>query len=67
MNAIAKIRAIRFNTPGNIQLAVKMGVLSLIPLDASLAAGFSHSLLTGLLVLLLLPGSLFLAKRFAVT
>ena len=67
MNAIAKIRAIRSHTPVNIQLAVKMGVLTLIPLDACLAAGFSHLLQTGLLVLLLLPCSLWLAKRFAVT
>lgn len=66
-NAVAKIRAIRLNTPTNIKLAVKTGVLSLIPLDASLAAGFSDSLPTGLLVLLLLPCSLLLAKRFAVT
>jgi 4-hydroxybenzoate polyprenyltransferase len=67
MNAVAKIRAIRLNTPSNIQLAVKMGILSLIPLNASLAAGFSPTFLTGLLVLLLLPCSLFLAKHFAVT
>ncbi|MFT5998446.1 MAG: hypothetical protein ACI81P_000899 [Neolewinella sp.] len=67
MNVVAKIRAIRQNTPSNIQMAVKMGVISLISLDASLAAGFSGSFLIGLLVLLLLPCSLFLARRFAVT
>ena len=47
-------------------MAVKMGVLSLIPLNASYVAGFGHWTL-GLLVLLLLPISLGLAKRFAVT
>jgi 4-hydroxybenzoate polyprenyltransferase len=67
MNTVGKIRAIRQNNPSNIQMAVKMGVISLISLDASLAAGFSDSFLIGLLVLLLLPCSVLLAKRFAVT
>lgn len=66
MNSLSKLKAIRENKPENIQNAVKMGVLSLIPLDASMAAGF-EGLLLGLIVLLLLPLSLTLAKYFSVT
>ena len=46
--------------------AVKMGVLALIPLNATLAAGFSGWII-GLLLLLLLPLSLLTARVFAVT
>jgi len=67
MNALAKYSAIRNNTPDKIKRAVKMGVLSLIPLDAAFAAGFSGILWLGLIVLLLFPLSIALAKRFAVT
>lgn len=49
-----------------IQLAVKVGVLSLIVLDASIAAGFTNWYY-GLLLLALLPLSRSLARLFAVT
>lgn len=67
MNASAKYKAITDNVPKNIMNAVRMGVLSLIPLDAALAAGFSGKLWLGLVALLLLPISIALAKKFAVT
>ncbi len=67
MNASAKYKAITHNVPKNIMNAVRMGVLSLIPLDAAMAAGFSGKLWLGLVVLLLLPLSIALAKKFAVT
>lgn len=60
------IKAVREPTPNQIRIAVKAGVLSLIVLDATVAAGFS-SLLYGLLVLSLLPLSIALAQIFAVT
>lgn len=66
MNTGSKLKAIRQNEPALIMRAVKMGVLSLIPLNAALSAGFS-GLLAGLLVLCLLPVSLGLARLFAVT
>ncbi|MEL6357948.1 MAG: polyprenyltransferase, partial [Bacteroidota bacterium] len=66
-NAYAKGRAIRFNEPANVKKAVRYGILSLIPLDASLASGFSSNLLVGFGVMLLLPLSFWLAKQFAVT
>ncbi|MFN6464930.1 MAG: UbiA-like protein EboC [Nostoc sp. DedVER02] len=50
----------------NIRNAVKIGVLSLIVLDATVASGFA-GLYYGLLVLILLPISMKLAKVFAVT
>ncbi len=49
-----------------IQTAVKTGILALIILDATLAAGFSNWIY-GLLVLALLPVSRMLARLFAVT
>ncbi|MFY0653576.1 MAG: UbiA-like protein EboC [Cyclobacteriaceae bacterium] len=66
MNLIAKTKAIVDNVPGKIMKAVKIGVLSLIPLNACYVAGFSTWML-GLAVLLLLPISILLAKKFAVT
>lgn len=54
------------NTPINIKYAVKVGVISLIVLDANLAVVFGHWWF-GLLILLLLPLSKLLAKQFAVT
>ena len=66
INFEAKIRAIVKNNPPNIMRAVKRGVLSLIPLNASFAAGFDNWSF-GLFVLALLPVSMLLAKRFAVT
>lgn len=52
--------------PEFIRPAVKRGVLSLIILNATLAAGFS-GLLPGIIILLLLPVSILFAKMFAVT
>ena len=66
MNFLAKRDAIRDNRPPLIRKAVKTGVVSLIPLNACLAASFM-GLPAGLLVLALLPVSLGLAKYFAVT
>lgn len=66
MNFLAKIRAIRSNQSHNIMRAVKIGVLSLIPLNACYAAGFS-SWEMGLIILCLLPISIVLSKHFAVT
>ncbi len=60
------INAYRLNSPGNIKKAVIAGVVSIIVLDASVAVGFS-TWWYGLLMLLLLPLSLFLSKLFAVT
>lgn len=66
INAVAKAKAILNNNPLLIQKAVKMGVLSLIPLNASYVAGFS-SIIMALLVMCLLPLSLYLSKKFPVT
>jgi hypothetical protein len=66
MNFFAKYKAFTQNQPALIQRAVKMGVLSLIPLNASYVAGFS-GWLYALPVLALLPLSILLAKKFAVT
>ncbi|MHC5594874.1 MAG: UbiA-like protein EboC [Nostoc sp.] len=60
------IKAAREPIAENIRNAVKIGVLSLIVLDASIASGFA-GLYYGLLVLILLPISMKLAKVFAVT
>lgn len=60
------IGAYQLNSPANIKKAVVAGVLSLIVLDASIAVGFSFWWY-GLLMLLLLPLSVFLSKLFAVT
>lgn len=62
----AFVNAVRSPHPEQIRAAVKAGVLSLIVLDASIAAGFA-SWTYGLLVLSLLPISAMLARRFAVT
>lgn len=59
-------KAIREPLPRNIGLAVKAGVISLIVMDAALAASFA-GWLYGLVVLALLPVSRLLAKTFAVT
>ncbi len=66
MNFYAKLRALIENVPANVMNAVKMGVLSLIPLNASYVAGFSSWQL-GLAVLLLLFVSVLLGKKFNVT
>lgn len=52
--------------PDFIKTAVKRGVISLILLNSTLAAGFS-GILMGVVVVLLLPLSLLLSKVFAVT
>ena len=66
MNVNAKLAAIRNNRPDLIKRAVKTGVVSLIPLNACLAAAFV-GWPVGLGVLALLPVSLWLGNRFAVT
>ncbi|MEH2401048.1 UbiA-like protein EboC [Nostoc sp.] len=60
------IKAARQPVAENIRNAVKIGVLSLIVLDATVASGFA-GLYYGLLVLTLLPISMKLAQLFAVT
>jgi 4-hydroxybenzoate polyprenyltransferase len=60
------IKAVRQPTPEQIRIAVKTGVLCLIVLDATLAAGFA-SWSYGLLVLSLLPISMAIAQIFTVT
>lgn len=59
-------KAARKPEPGNIRSAIKKGVLSLIILNSTLAAGFS-GVGFGILVLALLPVSLLFSKLFAVT
>lgn len=66
INVTAKIRAVVNNEPKLIKNAVKMGILSLIPLNASYTAGFS-SVYMALFVMCLLPLSMYLAKKFPVT
>lgn len=60
------VKAVREPSPDQIRVAVKAGVLSLIVLDATVAAGFA-GWPYGLLVLSLLPISLGLAQLFSVT
>jgi len=60
------LRAYQTLKPEHIQKAVKTGVLSLIVLNASIAA-ITAGWVIGGIVLLLLPFSIILAKRFAVT
>ncbi|MCG6133464.1 MAG: UbiA-like protein EboC [Nostoc sp. LLA-1] len=60
------IKAVLEPSPEQIRIAVKAGILSLIVLDATVAAGFA-GLPYGLIVLSLLPISTALAQMFAVT
>lgn len=60
------LKAIRQPAGKNIGKAVKAGVIALILLNASWAAAFGFPWLA-LLIVLLLPLSLYLAKKFAVT
>lgn len=60
------IKAIQQQIPQQIGKAVKAGVISLIILNASHAAVFAGWQF-GIIVLLLLPVSIYLAKKFAVT
>ena len=66
VNAFFKLNAIIKNSPKLIMKAVKIGVISIIALDASYVAGFS-SVYMALIVLCLLPVSIFLSKKFPVT
>ncbi|MBA2563308.1 MAG: UbiA-like protein EboC [Chitinophagaceae bacterium] len=59
-------KAIKQPTGKNIGKAVKAGVIAIILLNASWAAAFGSPWLA-LLIILLLPLSLYLAKKFAVT
>jgi 4-hydroxybenzoate polyprenyltransferase len=60
------VRAFREPIGKNIGKAVKAGVLALIVMNASWAAAFD-ALFLGLMIALLLPVSILLAKLFAVT
>lgn len=60
------LKAIASLQPLDVRLAVKAGVMALILLDATVAAGFA-GWWYGLLVLALFPVSRWLAGRFAVT
>lgn len=60
------LAAISKPTGINIGLAVKAGILALIIMDAAWAAAFGQAALA-LVIILLLPVSVFLSKRFAVT
>jgi 4-hydroxybenzoate polyprenyltransferase len=60
------LRAWRSLDAGDIRKAVKAGVITLILLDAALAAGFTD-IGYGLFIACLLPVSLWLGRFFAVT
>ncbi|MEA1785994.1 UbiA-like protein EboC [Arenibacter sp. GZD96] len=60
------LKSYRHNSSENIKAAVKAGVIALIVMDAALAVAFSHWWV-GLMILMLLPLSKFLARQFAVT
>jgi len=60
------LMAIRKQEPQLIGKAVKAGIISLIILNATLASAFA-GWMYGVVVLLLLPVSLGIAKKFAVT
>jgi len=60
------LKAYKSNTPGNIKKAVVAGVLSLVLLDAAITASHSNWMIA-LLLVLLLPLSIFLSKIFSVT
>lgn len=62
----AWLKATTNPSPDIIRQAVKVGVISLILLDATLGAGFTGGML-GFLILGLLPLSLALARLFAIT
>jgi 4-hydroxybenzoate polyprenyltransferase len=60
------VKAFRKNSPKNIKKAVITGVLSIIVLDATFVMAYD-TWMFGLIVLLLLPVSMLMAKIFAVT
>ncbi len=62
----AKMKAYRINTPENIKNAVRTGVMSLIVLDASYAL-MAGKIDYAVIILFLLPVSVVLARKFAVT
>ncbi|WP_286920005.1 UbiA-like protein EboC [Flavobacterium sp. UBA4197] len=66
VNFLAKYKAYRYNESNWIKRAVKTGVLSLILLNACYVAGFANWNYA-VPVLILLPFSVVLAKKFAVT
>lgn len=66
VNVVAKLKAILNNKPEYIMKAVKLGILSLIPLNASYTAGFSNVYMA-VFVMCLLPLSIYLSKKFPVT
>ncbi|BDD06546.1 UbiA-like protein EboC [Aureibacter tunicatorum] len=66
INLIAKSNAYQKNNPEKIKKAVKIGVISIIPLNAIYVAGFMDWTY-GFLLIGLLPISFLLAKKFAVT
>jgi 4-hydroxybenzoate polyprenyltransferase len=66
INLNAKTKALKNNQPKQIQLAVKTGVLSLIPLNAIYVVGFSNWYYA-ILLIGLLPISIAIAKYYAVT
>lgn len=66
INFLAKYKAYKNNQPDWIKKAVKTGVLSLILLNACYIAGFANWNYA-LPVLILLPLSVLLARKFAVT
>jgi 4-hydroxybenzoate polyprenyltransferase len=59
-------RAMSANEPHRIIKAVKAGVLALIVMNASIAAGFA-GWQYGLIILILLPISIFISRNFSVT
>ena len=60
------IKAFKLNSPKNIKQAVKSGVLSIIILNSSIAIAHSNWHI-GILILLLLPLSIYISKIFNVT
>ncbi len=60
------LKAAREPSADNIRRAVGAGIMGLIPLNAAIAAGYA-GLIPGIIVLLLLPISIGLARLFAVT
>ena len=60
------VRAAAHPVPDKLRLAVKTGVLSLVVMDAALAAGFA-GWVAGAITLCLLPLSMLLGRVFAVT
>jgi len=66
VNLFAKTTAFFKNNPKKIQQAVKIGILSLIPLNAIYVAGFANWYYA-LLLICLLPISMLIAKYYAVT